>query len=339
VCPIRTNPWGFVWATLAVGAANVPLPKVSGDEVLDRSARHGVSLLCAAPTVLRMIIAAAAARPGAPPAGVRVGTAGGAPSADLIEAVEDRLGWPVVHMYGLTETTAFLTYCEEPADLADRPLLERARFKARQGVPLLLSGRIDVRGGDGRPIAADGQEMGEVVARGNVVMAGYHRDPEATALAMPDGWFRTGDLAVRHPDGYIELRDRLKDVIKTGGEQVPSLEVEHVLTAHPDVADAVVVAGPHPLWVETPVAFVVMAGPARLDAVALTAWCRAHLTHFKVPTRFVAVTDLPRTASGKVRKAELRRRLVDEAGGSAPQGGPGYVPPDARPSHCHSTSP
>lgn len=316
----------MVWATLAVGAANVPLLRVTGETVLERVRRMGVTVLCAAPTVLGMIVRAARAAPGGAPRGVRVATAGGAPTAAVIQAVEEEVGWPVTHLYGLTETTAFATYCEPPADLEHMPAAERARFKARQGVPLLLAGRVRVVRSDGRPVAADGREMGEVVVRGNVVMAGYHGDPVATAEAMGGGWLRTGDLAVRHPDGYIEVRDRLKDVIKSGGEQIPSIEVEGVLAAHPEVAEVAVVAAPHPHWGETPVAFVVPHAGRRPTAEALTEHCRARLTHFKVPTRFVFVPELPRTASGKVRKAELRR-LVEGDPASGGQGGMAVAPP------------
>jgi fatty-acyl-CoA synthase len=307
---IRTNRWGFVWATLAVGASNVAMARVTGAEILQRVDRFGVSVLCAAPTVLGLVLREAVRRPDLVHGGVRVATAGGAPSAATIRQVEELLGWPVTHLYGMTETTAFVTYCEEPEGLSELPPERRARFKARQGVPLLLAGRVRVARVDGHDVAPDGAEMGEVLARGNVVMTGYHRDEAATAEALRDGWLHTGDLAVRHPDGYIELRDRLKDVIKSGGEQIASLEVEGVIAAHPEVAEVAVVAAPHPDWGETPVAFVVPAAGTAPTAQALTAWCRDRLAHFKVPTRFVLVDELPRTASGKVQKAGLRRRAA-----------------------------
>ena len=306
----HANGWGFVWATLAVGAANVPLPRVTGAGVLDRVERFGVSHLCAAPTVLRMILRDAARRSGPVRSTVRLATAGGPPSAATLRQIEELLGWRVTHLYGLTETTAFATYCEEPLALAAMPLEARARFKARQGIPLLLSGKVRVERPDGEEVRPDALEMGEVAVRGNVVMSGYHRDPDATALALRGGWLRTGDLAVRHPDGYIELRDRLKDVIKSGGEQIPSIEVEATLIGHPAVAEAAVVAAPDPDWGETPAAFVVLKQGAGATAEDLRAYCRERLTHFKVPTLYVFVDDLPRTASGKVRKTVLRQGLV-----------------------------
>jgi fatty-acyl-CoA synthase len=311
----HANGWGFVWATLAVGAANVPLPRVSGEAILDRVERFGVTHLCAAPTVLRMILREAARRPTPVRSTVRLATAGGPPSAATLRQIEELLGWHVTHLYGLTETTAFATYCEEPLALASMPLEAKARFKARQGIPLLLSGKVRVERPDGGEVLADATEMGEVAVRGNVVMQGYHRDSEATAQALRGGWFRTGDLAVRHPDGYIELRDRLKDVIKSGGEQIPSIEVEATLNGHPAVAEVAVVAAPDPDWGETPAAFVVLHAGARTSAEELRAFCREHLSHFKVPTVWVFVDDLPRTASGKVRKAVLRQALVQDGEG------------------------
>jgi fatty-acyl-CoA synthase len=314
----------MVWATLAVGAANVPLAKVTGEGVLEAVRRHGVTCLCAAPVVVRLILKAAAG--GAPVTpGVQLVTAGGAPDPALLQAVEERLGWSITHLYGLTETSAFLTGAEPSRVWAQASPSDRARLRARQGLPLLLAGAVRVVRRDGVEVAPDGRELGEVVARGNGVMAGYHRDPEATAEALRGGWLHTGDLAVRHPDGTIEIRDRLKDVVKSGGEQIPSLEVEAVLLEHPGIAEVAVVAGPHPLWGETPVAFAVPHGTPP-PAEEVLAHCRERLAHFKVPSRIVWVAALPRTASGKVRKAELRARLQagegDEGAAQEPTGSP-----------------
>lgn len=307
------NRWGFVWAPFAVGATNVPLARVTGEAVLESVERFGVTTLCAAPTVLRMILRAASGHEGRIPSAVRLATAGGAPAAATIQEIDERLGWHVTHLYGLTETTAFATHCEEPEALRSLAPDERARFQARQGIPLLLAGRVRVERADGSEVAADGREMGEVAVRGNVVMTGYHRDPEATRAALRGGWLRTGDLAVRHPDGYVEVRDRLKDVIKSGGEQIPSIEVESVLALYPGVQDVAVVAAPHAEWGETPAAFVVVGVGAQVTAGALRAFARERLSHFKVPTRYLFVDELPRTASGKVRKAALRDFLRREA--------------------------
>ncbi len=311
----HANGWGFVWATLAVGAANVPLPAVEPSDALRRIEAYGVTMLCAAPTVLTMLLAAAGEA--SPPRGLRIATAGAAPPAAVIRRVEDELGWTVHHFYGLTETTAFLTYNEPPRDIADWPLLARAGFKARQGVELPLAGRVRVVREDMTDVRPDGVEMGEVVARGNVVMDSYYRDPDATRLALAEGWFHTGDLAVRHPDGFIELRDRRKDMIISGGENIPSLEVEGALFRHPAVAQAAVVAAPHPHWGETPVAFVALRPGRTATEAELIEHCRSLLTHFKVPSRVVFVDDLPRTASGKIQKF-LLRELARSPSGEAP---------------------
>ena len=310
----HANGWGYVWASLAVGAANVPLPTVEPHDTLRRIRDYGVTSLCAAPTVLTMLLGAADDDP-APP-GVHVAVAGAAPPAAVIRRVEEELGWTVQHFYGLTETTAFLTYNEPPKGIEEWPLLARAGFKARQGVELPLSGQVRVVREDMTDVAPDGQEMGEVVARGNVIMAGYYRDEEATRHAMQGGWFHTGDLAVRHPDGYIEIRDRQKDMIISGGENIPSLEVEGALYRHPAVAQAAVVAAPHPHWGETPVAFVALrAGETSTEAELIT-HCRNLLSHYKVPSRIIFVDELPRTASGKIQKFLLR----EMARGSAAEG-------------------
>lgn len=319
VAPLfHANGWGMIWATLAVGAANVMLPRVTPGEVAWRMRAHGVTTLAAAATVLVRLLEEPADLPKGP--GVRVAVAGMAPPAEILRRVEVELGWEVRHLYGLTETTAFITYCEPSPELRTaRDPAERAERLARQGVPLPLAGRVRVVRGDMQDVLPDGRELGEVVARGNVIMRGYFRDPEATAEAFRGGWFHTGDLAVRHPDGSIEIKDRRKDVIVSGGENISSLEVEAAICRHPAVAQAAVVAGPHPVWGETPVAFVVPRRGASLDPRALVEHARRHLAHFKVPTRVVVVPDLPRTASGKVRKDLLRAELRREnEGGVGP---------------------
>ncbi len=306
----HANGWGFVWATLAMGAANVMLPRVDPADVFRRIATYGVTTLCAAATVLTMLLEHAAASGGVPRrSDVRVAVAGMAPPAEVIRRVEGELGWRVVHMYGLTETTAFATYHEPAAALDALPPTERAAHLARQGVPLPLSGRVRVVRPDMTDVAQDGNEVGEAVVRGNVVMEGYYDDTAATDAAFAGGWFHTGDLAVRHPDGYIEIKDRAKDVIISGGENIPSLEVEGVLYKHPAIAQVAVVAGPHPLWGETPVAVVVLRRGAAAEAAELIAFCRERLPHFKAPTRVLFVDELPRTASGKIQKNVLRARL------------------------------
>jgi fatty-acyl-CoA synthase len=311
VAPLfHANGWGFVWATLAMGAANVMLPRVDPADVFRRMEAYGVTTLCAAATVLTLLLEHAAASGGIPRrSGVRVAVAGMAPPAEVIRRVEAELGWRVVHMYGLTETTAFATY-HEPAEAVDGlPQAERAAHLARQGVPLPLSGRVRVVRPDMSDVARDGREIGEAVVRGNVVMEGYYDDPAATAAAFAGGWFHTGDLAVQHADGYLEIKDRAKDVIISGGENISSLEVEGAIYRHPAVAQAAVVAAPHPLWGETPAAFVVLKRGGLASAEEIIGFCRERLPHFKAPTRVLFVAELPRTASGKIRKNVLRAQL------------------------------
>lgn len=307
----HANAWGFIWATAAVGAANVVLPKVEAEDVWRRIEEFGVSILGATATVFVRLLAAKPPHPRP----LRVAMAGAPPPAEVIRRVETELGWDVTHLYGLTETTAFLTYCEPRTHIRCAPPEERARLKARQGVPLPLTGRVRVVRPDGREVRADGREVGEVVAQGNVVMAGYYHDPEATREAFRDGWFHTGDLAVRHPDGYLEIKDRAKDMIISGGENIPSLEVEGVLYTHPAVAEVAVVAGPHPFWGETPVAFVVCRPGHAVTAEELIQYCRQHLAHFKVPRAVIFLEELPRTGSGKVQKYLLRREAAQRLHG------------------------
>ncbi|MDI3317894.1 MAG: AMP-binding protein [Bacillota bacterium] len=324
VAPLfHANGWGLIWGTLAVGAANVMLRKVDPAEIFRRIERYGVTLFGAAATVLTLCLEHARSQrlrevPGR--GRVRWLVGGMAPPAEVIRRVEEELGWEVVHLYGLTEVTAFVTRHETTAEEALLDPAERARRKGRQGVPLPLAGRVRVVREDLSDVARNGEELGEVVVRGNVVMEGYHRDPEGTARAFAGGWFHTGDLAVWHPDGQIEVRDRAKDVIVSGGEKIPSLEVEGVLYRHPAVAQVAVVAGPHPLWGETPVAFVVLRRGAEATPEELVRWCRERLPHFKAPTRVELVADLPRSAAGKIQKSLLRQRLLsrrDEAGPAA----------------------
>jgi len=193
-----------------------------------------------------------------------------------------------------------------PEDIALEPAA-RARIKSRQGVELITSGELKVVTPEGDEVPRDGQSLGEIVARGNVVMAGYYNDPDATAAVIRDGWFHSGDAAVVHPDGYVEIRDRIKDVIISGGENISSVEVEATLIAHPAVMEVAVVGMPHEKWGEAPYAFVVLKPGGAATADALRTFCRARLAHFKVPHDFTFVTELPRTATGKVQKFVLRK--------------------------------
>jgi fatty-acyl-CoA synthase len=233
-------------------------------------------------------------------------TAGAPPAAATIERIEGELSWSVTQVYGLTETSPFITVCEPRPEHASLAPAERAVVKARQGVELLTSGELSVVDEAGTEVPHDGQTSGEIVVRGNVVMEGYYRDPEATAAAFRGGWFHTGDSAVLHPDGYAEIRDRIKDVIISGGENISSIEVEGALLRHPAVREAAVVGLPHPKWGEAPHAFVVLRAGASATAEDVIAFTRDRLAHFKAPKGVTFLSELPKTATGKVQKYVLR---------------------------------
>jgi fatty-acyl-CoA synthase len=237
---------------------------------------------------------------------VRVLTAGAPPAAATIERVEGELGWEITHVYGLTETSPFITICEPLPEHAGLPPRERATIKAHQGVELITSGELIVVDEAGHEVPHDGQTLGEIVARGNVIMEGYYNDPEATAKAFAGGWFHTGDAAVVHPDGYVEIRDRIKDVIISGGENISSVEVEGALLRHPAVMEVAVVGLPDERWGEAPHAFVVLRPGADATEAELLQFARDHLAHFKVPRSVRFVQELPKTATGKIQKYVLR---------------------------------
>jgi fatty-acyl-CoA synthase len=311
----HANGWTYTWVVTAAGATHVCLRKVEPAAVFDTIRREGVQWLCAAPTVLIALANAPAEVRGDVPAGVRVVTAGAPPAAATIERLEGELGWEVTQVYGLTETAPFITVCEPRPEHAKLTPEERAVVKARQGVELLTSGELRVAGDDGTEVPWDGEALGEITVRGNVVMKGYYHDPEATERAMGDGWFHSGDAAVVHPDGYVEIRDRLKDVIISGGENISSVEVEGVLLRHPAVQEAAIVGVPDEKWGEAPQAFVVLKPGASADEAELIAFCREKLAHFKAPRAVTFVDELPKTATGKIQKYVLR----DGASGIARQ--------------------
>lgn len=263
-------------------------------------------MLCASPTVLISIVNAPAdVRKDVQP-GLRIVTAGAPPAAATIERVEGEFGWQITQAYGLTETSPFITICESRPEHAEMSAQERSVIKARQGVELITSGELSVFDSNGKEVPHDGKTVGEIVVRGNVVMKGYFEDPEATARAMQGGWFHSGDAAVIHPDDYVEIRDRLKDVIISGGENISSVEVEGLLLRHPAVQEVAVVGMPHEKWGESPHAFVVLKAGAMLDEAALREFARSNMAHFKVPSVFTFVPELPKTATGKVQKYVLR---------------------------------
>ncbi|WP_017572920.1 long-chain-fatty-acid--CoA ligase [Nocardiopsis halotolerans] len=302
----HANGWTYTWTVTAAAATHVCLPAMDPGTVYELIRSERVTWLCAAPTVLIMLSNTPEDVRGDVPAGVHVVTAGASPAADTIERLEDGFGWTVTHVYGLTETTPFITVCEPRAEHAGLPPRERAAVKARQGVELITSGELRVVDADGAEVPWDGNTVGEITVRGNVVMKGYYNDPEATEKAMGDGWFHTGDAAVTHPDGYVEIQDRIKDVIISGGENISSVEVEGVLLRHPSVLEAAVVGVPHERWGESPKASVVLREGATATEEELIAFARDNLAHFKAPTRVEFVDQLPKTATGKIQKFVLR---------------------------------
>ncbi len=302
----HANGWTFVWVITAVGGTHVCLRRVEPPRIFAELLREQVTMLCAAPTVLIGIANAPEELRRDARAGVRVLTAGAPPAAATIHRVEQELGWVITHVYGLTETAPFITVCEPRPEHARLSPADRATVKARQGVELITSGELLVVGEDGREVPHDGATIGEIVVRGNVVMAGYYHDPEASAVALRGGYFHSGDAAVVHADGFVEVRDRIKDVIISGGENISSVEVEGVLLRHAAVQEVAVVGMPSEKWGESPHAFVIVRAGASVTAAELREFVRGQLAHFKCPQEFHFVTELPKTATGKIQKYVLR---------------------------------
>jgi len=303
----HANGWTFVWIITAVGGRHICLPKVEPARVFELIRTEKVGWLCAAPTVLISLANAPRDVRGAVPKGVRVITAGAPPAAATIERLEGELGWEVTQVYGLTETSPFLTICEpRPEHLSMSPA-DRAVIKALTGVEMIGAGELRIVDEHGKDVPPDGQTLGEIVFRGNVILKGYYNDPEATQKVMGDGWFHTGDAAVMHPDGYVEIRDRIKDVIISGGENISSIEVEGVLLRHPAVQEAAIVGLPHDKWGETPFAYVVLKPDVTATEAELIAFTRDRLAHFKAPHGVAFVPELPKTATGKIQKYVLRK--------------------------------
>ena len=301
------NGWNFPYAVTAVGATHVCLPRVEAASVYRLVEEEGVTHFCAAPTVLILLTAGKPAPEYRFPRPVTVVTAASPPPPAVLEAVEG-MGARVVHVYGLTETYGPHTVCAWRSEWDGLEPAERARRKARQGVGYVHAPELRVVDEQMRDVPADGQTLGEVVMRGNNVMRGYFRDPEATARAFEGGWFHSGDLAVVHPEGYIELRDRKKDIIISGGENISSIEVERVLYRHPAVLEAAVVGVPDDRWGEVPKAYVVLRPGQAATEEELVAFCRQHLAHFKCPKRVEFLAELPKTSTGKIQKFVLRER-------------------------------
>ncbi|HEV8635375.1 MAG TPA: acyl--CoA ligase family protein [Chloroflexota bacterium] len=298
------NGWCFPWAVTGAGATHVCLPSVEPDRVFRLIETEGVTHFCAAPTVL---VTLAAHRPEYRfPRRLRILTAGAPPPPAVIERVEG-MGAEIVHVYGLTEVYGPHTVCEWKRAWNELPGEERARMKARQGVGYVHAPELRIVDEQMRDVPADGATMGEVVMRGNNVMKGYYRDEAATAEAFRGGWFHSGDLGVMHPDGYIELRDRKKDIIISGGENISTIEVERVLYQHPAVLEAAVVAIPDERWGEVPKAFIALKPGARATAEEIVAFARERIARFKVP-KAIEFGPLPKTSTGKIQKFKLREK-------------------------------
>ena len=302
------NGWTHPWAVTAVGGTHICLRSIEPVKIFHLLASESVTHMAAAPVVLSMLIHAPAEIKQALSHTVQIATGGAAPPSKVIDDME-QMGFEVTHLYGLTESYGPSLICEMQNDWVDMPLAGRAQKMARQGVPHILAGRFQiVDPATMRPVPADGQTIGEIMLRGNTVMTGYFKNPEATAEASAGGWFHTGDLAVMHPDGYAEVKDRSKDIIISGGENISSLEIEETLYQHSDIMEAAVVACPDEKWGETPCAFITLKpGCDGLDGDQLRDWCRARLAGFKLPSHFV-FSDLPKTQTGKIQKTVLRER-------------------------------
>jgi len=302
------NGWTYTWAVTLAGGMHVCLRRVEPAPIFAAIAEHGVTHMCGAPVVLSMLIHAPedARRPFSRT--VQIATGGAAPPSTVIARMES-MGFAVTHLYGLTESYGPSTVCMWQPGLDEMPMEEKSAFMARQGVntPTLEDAAVfDPATMTRAP--ADGETMGELMLRGNTVMKGYLKNPSASDEAFAGGWFHTGDLAVMHPDGYVEIKDRAKDIIISGGENISSLEVEEVLYKHPDVMEAAVVARPDEKWGETPQAFVTLKPGAKAVTEAdIIAWCRGHLAHYKCP-RYVVFGTLPKTSTGKIQKFELREQ-------------------------------
>ncbi|MCI4663526.1 MAG: AMP-binding protein [Neomegalonema sp.] len=301
------NGWCFPWTITMLAGTHVCLRRISRESIFGAIQEHGVTHLCGAPIIMGMMTEALT--DGVKPFEPRISmmTAAAPPPAAVIARMES-LGVDITHVYGLTEVYGPAVVCAWDPGWDNQPLEERARLKARQGVP--YETQEDLMIADPATMAPtpwDGETLGEAFMRGNIVMMGYYKQPEATQEAFSGGWFRTGDLGVVHPDGYIELKDRAKDIIISGGENISSIEVEDALYKHPAVAMAAVVAKPDEKWGETPCAFVELKAGANVTEQELIAFARDHLAHYKAP-KTVLFEELPKTSTGKVRKGELRQR-------------------------------
>ncbi len=304
------NGWCYTWAVTAVGGTHVCLRKVQAPAVLDRIRKHGVTHMCGAPVVLNMLLNDFHNSGQTLQQPVQFGLGGAAPPSPVISRAR-QVGFNITHLYGLTESYGPSALCVWHDEWNELPADELARKMARQGVGLLAIDELSVaRLDDGSPAPADGQTLGELLIRGNTLMKGYLKNEAGTQEAFKDGWFHTGDIAVMHPDGYVEIKDRAKDIIISGGENISSQEIEEVLYSHPRVFEAAVVALADEKWGEVPCAFVALKDEAQPnDEMEFIAFCKARMASFKAPKRIV-FGELPKTSTGKIRKNILRDTLA-----------------------------
>ena len=301
------NGWCFPWTITALAGTNICLRKTEPGPIYDAIIEHGVTHMCGAPIVMGMLVNASSQEKRTLTQAVKILTAGSAPPAAILEQIE-LLNFEVTHAYGLTECYGPGVVCEWHPEWEELPTAEKFTKKARQGVPYLVMQDLTVMDPETmQKTPADSETMGEVFMRGNNVMKGYLKNEKATKEAFLGGWFHTGDLGVMHPDGYIELKDRSKDIIISGGENISTIEVEGVLYQHPAVAEAAIVAKPDEKWGETPCAFVSLKEEAQATEEELIQFCRDNLAHFKCPKK-VVFTDLPKTSTGKIQKFILREQ-------------------------------
>jgi fatty-acyl-CoA synthase len=302
------NGWTYTWGVTAAGGTHVVQRAVVPTEIFEKIDRLGVTHLCGAPVVLGMLAFAPGSDTRRLKQKVTIMTGGAAPTSTVIGAME-KMGFTVIHAYGLTETYGPATLCEIQPEWHAMDLPEKAKKIARQGVRYVTAAGLTVIDPEtGAALPADGEAMGEIAVRGNTVMMGYLKNPEASNAAFKGGWFRSGDLGVMHPDGYVEVKDRSKDIIISGGENISSLEVEEILSRHPAVREVAVVAKPDSHWGETPCAYVALKeGVAVPSAEELKAWCKEHMAGFKRP-HYIVFGELPKTVTGKVQKYVLREK-------------------------------
>jgi len=300
------NGWCFPWTIAERAGVNVCLRQIDAELILQLIAKHKVTHYCAAPVVHNMIAGGKQEYKDAIDHKVKGWVAGAPPSETMLTAME-AMDFDIIHVYGLTEVYGPVTVCAEQPEWQDMDVTERAQKKSRQGVVShLMTGFEVFKQGTTDPVEANGEEMGELALRGNMVMKGYLKSRKATDEALKDGWFRTGDLGVKYPDGYIKIMDRLKDIIISGGENISSIEVENVLYKLPAVQSCAVVAAPHDKWGEVPVAFIEIHAGSTLQRDTVMAHCKQHLAGFKVP-KYIIFAEIPKTSTGKVQKFELRQ--------------------------------